>query len=96
MLLENEDSGNTRVFLSDIDPSKTTLLTIPIGCRPRQNCSFGVGGAPVAQWVKRWPTDFKPRSRRNLLNCKRGYNAHSLSLSSVHCPDMTEILLKRT
>ena len=39
---------------------------------------------------------FKPRSRRNLLNCKRGSTAHSLLLSSTIHPDMTELLLKRT
>ena len=56
-------------------------------------------GAPVAQWVKRWPTDlaeFNPHSRRNLLIRKRSSIAHSLSLSSKHRPDITEILLKRT
>ena len=58
-------------------------------------------GAPVAQWVQRWPTDLavqtvRAHSRRNLLNCKRDSSAHSLSLSSAHRPDMTEILLKRT
>ena len=35
-------------------------------------------------------------SRRNLLNRKRGSIAHSLSLSTSHRPDMTEILLKRS
>ena len=57
-------------------------------------------GAPVAQWVKRWPTDLADRVRSslegNLLNRKRSSIAHSLSLSSKHRPDMTEILLKRT
>ena len=52
-------------------------------------------GAPVAQWVKRWPAD-QAVPRRNLLNRKRGSTAHGLSLSSSHRPDMTEILLKRT
>ena len=32
---------------------------------------------------------------RTLFNCKGGTTAHSLSLSPAHCPDMTEILLKR-
>ena len=57
-------------------------------------------GAPVAQWVKRWPTDLADRVqsplRRNLLNRKRSSIAHSLSLSASHRPDMTETLLKRT
>ena len=35
------------------------------------------------------------RSRRNLLNHKRGSIAHSLSLSPTHRPDMTETLLKK-
>ena len=39
---------------------------------------------------------FEPRSRRNLLNRKWGFIAYSLSLSPVHCPDMTKILLKGT
>ena len=39
---------------------------------------------------------FEPRSRRNLLNRKRGSIAYSLSLSTVHCPDMAKILLKGT
>ena len=59
-------------------------------------------GAPVAQWVKHWPTDLAVRvlppspSRQNLFNRKRGSFAHNLSLSLAHCPVMTEILLKRT
>ena len=57
--------------------------------------------APVAQWVKRWPTDLavvssSPARGEDLFNRKRGSIAHSLSLSSAHRPDMTEILLKRT
>ena len=56
-------------------------------------------GAPVAQWVKRWPTDLAVPSSiptRGLLNRKWGSIAHSLSLSTSHRPDMTEILLKRS
>ena len=52
-------------------------------------------GAPVAQWVKRWPTDLAVPSsspaRGEIFS-----TAHSLSLSSVHRPDITETLLKRT
>ena len=64
-------------------------------------CNSKIQGAPVAQWVKHWPTDvggheFEPCSRRNILNRKRGSIAHSLSLSFAHRPDITEILLKRT
>ena len=40
--------------------------------------------------------EFEPRRRRNLLNRKRRSIAHSLSLSSAHRPDMTEMLLKTT
>ena len=40
--------------------------------------------------------EFEPRSRRNLLNRKQDSIAYSLSLSSVHCPDVTKILLKGT
>ena len=39
-------------------------------------------------------TKFDPCSRRNLLNRKWSSIAHSLSLSTSHRPDMTEILLK--
>ena len=57
-------------------------------------------GAPVAQWVKRRPTDLadrvRSRSRRNLLNRKRSSVAHSLSLSTSRRPDIPETLLKRT
>ena len=65
------------------------------------NISAKTGGAPVAQWVKRWPADLAvPRSipalGENLPSCKRSSVAHSLSLLSYHRPDITEILLKRT
>ena len=58
-------------------------------------------GAPVAQWVQRWPTDLAVVSSslargEDLFNRKRGSIAHSISLSSVHRPDMPKILLKRT
>ena len=60
----------------------------------------GFQGAPVAQWVKRWPTDLAvpgsiPALGEKLSNCKWDSLAHSLSLSSYHCTDITEILLKR-
>ena len=37
-----------------------------------------------------------PARGENLFSHKRGSIAHSLSLSSAHHPNMTEILLKRT
>ena len=54
-------------------------------------------GAPVAQWVKRWPPDpavtgLIPTPGENLPNCKGSSTAHSLSLSSYHHRDITEIL----
>ena len=58
-------------------------------------------GTPIAQWVKRWPTDLAvpgsvlPKAEI-FYNRKRSSIAHSLSLSSVHRPDMTKTLLKRT
>ena len=52
------------------------------------------GGLSADLLIQR--TEVDPRSRRNLLNRKRGSITHSLSLSSKHRPDMTEILLKRT
>ena len=45
---------------------------------------MAVVGAPVAQWVKRGPTDLAVVS----LRLRR--------LSTSHRPDMTEILFKRT
>ena len=51
-------------------------------------------GVPVAQWVKRWPTDLALEAKSS--HRKRGSIAHSISLSSAHCPDMTEILVDRT
>ena len=43
-------------------------------------------GAPVAQWVKRWPTDLavlgsSPALSGDLFNRKPGATAHSLALS---------------
>ena len=57
-------------------------------------------GAMVAQWIKRWPTDLAVQSSSSaqgkiFLTANR-VPLHSLSLSSAHHPDMTEILLKRT
>ena len=62
------------------------------------NC---LGAAPVAQWVKPWPTDLAvpssiPARGEPFSTVNGGSTAHSLSLSSGHRPDMTEILLKRT
>ena len=60
-----------------------------------------VGGAPVTQWVKRWPTDLADRVQSSLEmkssqpNRKRSSISHSLSLSLKHRPDMIEILLKK-
>ena len=56
-------------------------------------------GAPVAQWVKHWPTDLvdqdRSRSKQNLLNHKQSSIVHSLSLSFKHRPDMTENTVKK-
>ena len=51
-------------------------------------------GKALPYWSSSGP-EFEPRLRPNLLNRKRGSNAHNLSLSSAHRPDITEILLKR-
>ena len=56
--------------------------------------------AQVAQWVKVWPTDLAvmgsiPAWGEDLFYRKRGSIAHSLSLSSTHHPDITEILSTR-
>ena len=58
-------------------------------------------GAWVAQWVKRWPTDLAVLSSIPTLGeifstVNGGSIAHSLSLSTSHRPDITEMLLKRT
>ena len=56
--------------------------------------------SPIAQWIKRWPTDLVDGSLsltrgEDLFNGKQGSIALSLSLLSAHCPDRIEILLKR-
>ena len=66
---------------------------------------FLLTGAAVAQSVNLlrvtgWPADLmvpgsSPASGGDLFNCKSGSTSHSLSLSPTHCPDITEILLKR-
>ena len=53
----------------------------------------GSPGSSVAYWSS--SPRFEPCLRPNLLNHKWGSIAHGLSLSDTHCPDMTEILLKR-
>ena len=56
-------------------------------------CAIGAPRAPVAQSVKRWPTDLAYRVRSpfevNFLNRKRSSIAQSLLLSTSHRPDMT-------
>ena len=53
----------------------------------------------MAQWVKRWPTDLAVPSsiptRGEISSTVNGV-ANSLSLSTSHRPDTTEILLKRS
>ena len=53
-----------------------------------------INGSPEAQSLS--PDLAVPRSRSagdgHLSNCKRSSVAHSLSFSSSHCPDMTDIL----
>ena len=65
-------------------------------CTLRLQANYVEEGAPVAQCVKSNSSELEPRSRRNFLNLKQGSTAHSLSLSSAHRPDMTEILMKMT
>ena len=65
------------------------------------NSFFKEFGAPVAQKVKHWPAalavlGLRPAGGENLFNQELGFIAHSLSFSSSHQPDMTEVLLKRT
>ena len=88
--------------LSAINPHDRDTWRSGVGSAMRAASQLpGRGGALVAQWVKRWPTDLvvvssSPARGEDLFNRKRGSIAHSLSLSSAHRPDMTEILLKRT
>ena len=59
-------------------------------------------GAPVAQWDKRWLTDLAVPSSNLGLEAKSSqpltgfFGIHSLSLSTSHRFNMTEMLLKRT
>ena len=74
--------------------------------RSATQCSFyfclllSSQGAPVAQWVKCWPTDLADRVQSSLemksSQPQTEFHCTSLSLSSKHRPDITEILLKRT
>ena len=50
-------------------------------------------GLALAYWSS--SAEFETRLRQNLFSCKWGSIAHSLSLSSAHCPDMTEILFEK-
>ena len=57
--------------------------------------------APTEKWVKRWPADLAvPGSVSagggNTFHRRRSASVYSLSLSSSHRPDMTEILSKVT
>ena len=49
--------------------------------------------------MKHWPTDLVfpglAPPEAEIFTIERGSFAHSLSLSSAHGPDITEILLKR-
>ena len=63
-------------------------------------CTEFYCGAPVSQLAKRRPTDLAVSGLSlvrggNLSERKRSFIAHSLSLSTSHRFDMTEILLKR-
>ena len=53
--------------------------------------------APVAQWDKCWPHNPGPLGSFLTGDTKIQFHctAHSLSLPSSYCSDMTEILLKR-
>ena len=63
--------------------------------------------APVAQWVKHWPTDLafqgssptvpgSSPTRGEIFSIINRFLLRSLSFSSAHHADMTEILLNRT
>ena len=61
--------------------------------------SKGLKGAPVGQWVKRWPTDLAVADSipagENLSNRKQGSTANSLSISTSHYHNKIKIPLKR-
>ena len=90
------DVSRPRLTAMVMSGRSVNLTTLFVGrLRPKQVLS------PVAQWVKHWPSDPSvPRSipaRGEIFSTvKRGSIAQSLSLSTSHRPDMTEILLKRT
>ena len=52
-------------------------------------------GAPVAQWVKRWPTDLEIPSSSHTRG-KMFSTINGVPLHTAFHPGMTEILLKRT
>ena len=64
------------------------------GQYPHQWAAFQVAGALVKLWPCSSSLGLEAHSGPNLLNLKQDSIAHSLSLSSAHHPDMTEILLK--
>ena len=51
--------------------------------------------APVGQWDKRWPANLAVADSIPGFNSKRGFIAHSLSLSPSHRPDTVEKERKR-
>ena len=59
-----------------------------------------VTGAPVAQWVKRWPADLAVPSSRpalgEIFSSVNVFHCTQHSLSTPYHPNMTEIPLKRT
>ena len=61
-------------------------------CQAKKVCPRIYVGALVAQWVMGWSTYLAVPGSIPAW----GSIAHSLSVSSAHSPDLTEILLKRT
>ena len=75
--------------------SNWTYLHKRVSPLPSPEWSPCYTGALVPQRVKRWPTDLAVLRLSLVLTHEKGSIAHSLSLSSLPRPDMTEILLKK-
>ena len=79
----------------------TDTKMISMSCQPILTHHSKHKRAPVAQQVKCWPAHLAvhsliPTRGRDIFYPEWGSMAHSLSLSSIHHPDMTIILSKRT
>ena len=91
-LKEVRRSSRVHYSRSDIDTciSKRDMTVVPLAW------TYNNKSVIFISMVLSSGSEFDPCSRQNLPNRKRGSIANSLSLSTSHRPDMTEIPLKRT